>query len=184
MSIRQETIEALKSGNRKAFQEIFETFFRPLCAFGSKYISETGAVEDLVQDVFIKLWEKRTDFNEINPLKTFLYTSVRNGCLNHLKHLAVRHKHEDALIYELESDHAFGDRVIEEESFNKLYLEINLLPESCQKVMLLALKGLKNKEIADALKVSENTVKTQKKIAYSKLKDKLSPSLNSFLLSL
>ena len=98
--------------------------------------------------------------------------------------MAVRHKHEAILIYELESDQFLANQVIEEESFNQLYVEINHFPESARKIMLLALKGLKNKEIANELGISENTVKTQKKIAYSKLKKKLSPTLNAILLSL
>ncbi|MFY0600116.1 MAG: RNA polymerase sigma-70 factor [Cyclobacteriaceae bacterium] len=184
MSLSQDTIAQLKSGDRKAFREIFEVFFQPLCAYGNRYASDPGEAEDLVQEVFIKLWERREDFDQVNPLKTFLYTSVRNACLNHLKHMSVRQKHEDALIYELESDHTFGNHVIEEETFNQLYTEIKQLPDSSQKVMLLALKGLKNKEIASTLSISENTVKTQKKIAYAKLKQKLSPGLNAILLSL
>lgn len=96
----------------------------------------------------------------------------------------VRSNIENSLIYELESEHYYGNHVIEEEVFNQLYEEISHLPESAQKVMLLALKGLKNKEIADELGISANTVKTQKKIAYSKLKKKLSPTMNAILLSL
>ena len=184
MTTQQKILEELKSGDKNAFKEIFERFFKPLCAFGNRYIADPNEVEDLVQEVFVSFWERRNNFDHVNALKTFLYTSVRNSCLNHLKHQKVRHKHEYSLIYELESDHIFTHHVIEEESFNQLYIEINHLPKSSQKIMLLALKGLKNKEIAAALSVSENTVKTQKKIAYRKLKKKLSPNLNAILLSL
>ena len=138
----------------------------------------------MIQDVFISFWEKRDGFSNDIAIKTYLYTSVRNKCLNHLKHLAVQKKHEQQLIFELESDYFFKTNVIEEEAFNELYQEINNLPEGSRKVMLLALKGLKNHEIANTLNVSENTVKTQKKIAYSKLRSKLSPGLQAILLSL
>ena len=129
-------------------------------------------------------WEKRKDFTHINALKSFLYTSVRNKCLNHLKHQSVRKKHEAALVYELESDHSFSNHVVEEETIAALLAEIKMLPESAQEIMILALNGMKNQEIADELNISINTVKTQKKIAYSKLKQKLEPRFETVLLSL
>lgn len=126
-----------------------------------------------MQDTFITFWENKDRFTELNPTKAFLYTSVRNKCLNHLKHKLVKEKHETSLIHELESDTIFTEKVIIEDSFGQLYTEINNLPESPHKIILLSLKGLKNKEIAEKLNISENTVKTQKKIAYSKLREKL-----------
>ena len=181
--MKEETSNHSLQIDRKVFHSLFDQHFNALCAFGNRYITNRLAVEDLIQDVFVSLWEKRGDFENEKAIKAFLYTAVRNKCLNHLKHLAVLKKHEEKLIYELESDQFFSDQVIEEEAFNKLFQEINHLPKSAQKIMLLALKGLKNKEIAATLGVTENTVKTQKKIAYSKLKKKLSPTVLTFFLS-
>jgi RNA polymerase sigma-70 factor (ECF subfamily) len=138
----------------------------------------------MVQEVFISCWEKRKDFDHINALKSFLYTSVRNKCLNHLKHQAVQKKHENSLVYELESDHQFASHVIEEEVFNQLHAEIRDLPKSAQEIMMLALNGLKNQDIADELNISLNTVKTQKKIAYSKIKDRMGHRFTAVLLYL
>jgi RNA polymerase sigma-70 factor (ECF subfamily) len=158
--------------------------FHALSAFGYKYVPDVAAVEDMVQEAFISLWEKRGDFHHLNALKSFLYTSVRNKCLNHLKHISVQRKNEAALVYELESDHRFDHHVIEEETFRQLLTEILGLPQAAQQIMILALNGLKNPEIADELGVSVNTVKTQKKIAYAKLKDKLGPRFQSVLWTL
>lgn len=169
--------------DRRVFQWLFDQHFNALCAFGSRYIANRLAVEDLIQDVFISLWEQRANFEHEKGAKAFLYTAVRNKCLNHLKHLAVLKKHEEQLIYELESNQIFSEQVIEEEAFNQLFQEINHLPDASRKIMLLALKGHKNKEIASTLGISENTVKTQKKIAYSKLKLKLSPPILTLFLS-
>jgi len=163
----------INQGRKSAFKDLFDNYFNALSAFGFKFVPDVPVVEDMVQEVFISCWEKRRDFSHINALKSFLYTSVRNRCLNHLKHQAVQKKHENALMYELESDHHFTNHIIEEETFNLLHAEIKDLPRSAQEIMLLALNGLKNQEIADELNISLNTVKTQKKIAYSKLKDRL-----------
>jgi RNA polymerase sigma-70 factor (ECF subfamily) len=182
--LEQDSLSALPTIDKKRFKSIFDEHYKPLCAFGYRYVEDTFVTEDMIQEVFGSLWEKRSDFNHEKAIKAFLYTSVRNKCLNHLKHKAVLQKHEERLIYELESESFFTHHVIEEETFNQLYMEIEHLPNAAKKVILLALKGLKNKEIAKTLDISENTVKTQKKIAYSKLKKKLSPIVNGILLSL
>jgi len=182
--VHKNIIKHIKRGDRKAFREVFDSYFNALSAFGYKYVSDPPVVEDMVQEAFVSFWEKREDFDHINAVKSFLYTSVRNKCLNHVKHQAVRKKHEPALVYEMESDQNFSHNVIEEETFNLLLAEIKLLPESAMEIMILALNGLKNQEIADELNISINTVKTQKKIAYSKLKQKLEPRFEPLLLSL
>ena len=167
-----------------AFRKVFEEYFNALTAFGHKFVPDQSLVEDMVQEAFVSFWEKRLDFEHINALKSFLYTAVRNKCLNHLKHQAVLKKHESALVYELESDHRFANHVIEEETFDQLLAEIKVLPEAAREIMILALNGLKNQEIADELDISINTVKTQKKIAYAKLKDKLGARFAGILLTL
>ena len=175
-------IKHINRGEKKAFREVFDHYFNALAAFGYKYLSDQFVAEDLVQEAFISMWEKRADFPHINALKSFLYTSVRNKCLNHIKHQSVVQKHEKALSYELESEQHFNGHVIEEETFNQLFLEIKNLPPSAQEITLLALNGLKNQEIADELDISVNTVKTQKKIAYSRLKENLGSHFTGILL--
>lgn len=177
-------IRHINRGNKSAFKDLFDQYFNALAAFGYKFVPDVSVVEDMVQEVFITCWEKRGDFTHINALKSFLYTSVRNKCLNHLKHQAVQKKHENSLVYELESDHYFGNHMIEEEVFNQLHTEIRDLPKSSQEIMMLALNGLKNQEIADELDISLNTVKTQKKIAYSKIKDRMGDRFTAILLCL
>ncbi len=179
--VDEQIIRKLKRGDKRAFQALFDRYFNALSAFGFKYVADPFAVEDMVQEVFVSYWQSRENFDHINAVKSFLYTSVRNKCLNHLKHQAVLKKHEPALIYNLESEQYFRSHVIEEETFNQLFTEIRSLPVAAQEIMLLALNGLKNQEIADELNVSINTVKTQKKIAYSRLKDALGPMINAVL---
>ena len=170
--------------DKTAFKKIFNVYFNSLCSFSKRYVQDTFIVEDLVQETFISLWNKRNDFEHLNALKAFLYTSVRNKCLNHLKHQLVIKKHEKDLILNLESDQNISEQIIIEETFNQLFQEINNLPKASQEIMLLALNGLKNQEIADELGITINTVKTQKKIAYSKLKNRIHPILNLVILCL
>jgi RNA polymerase sigma-70 factor (family 1) len=174
-------IKDIRNGKRNGFSRIYEQLFSPLYSFGLKYVKDTIQLEDFVQEAFVSFWKKRADFMNLISIKSFLYTSVRNSCLNYLKHQNVKRKNEKDLIYKLETDHYFQNAIIEEETFNKLYTEIKNLPASTQQIMLLALNGLKNPEIAEELGVSVNTVKTLKKNAYSKLRHKLSPEMQSFI---
>ena len=180
--MHEDIIKQIRKGKQGAFKEVFNHFFHPLSAFAFKFVRDVAVVEDLLQEVFISFWEKRADFDHPAALKSYLYTSVRNRCLNHLKHMAVEKKHESALRYELESPQQVSRHVVEEETFRLLLSEIKLLPEASREIMILALNGLKNPEIAEELGISVNTVKTQKKIAYAKLKDKLGPRLAMLLL--
>lgn len=175
-------IRQLRRGDKESFRTLFDHYFNALAAFGYKYVPDQFAVEDMVQEAFVSYWQSREKFDHINAVKSFLYTSVRNKCLNHIKHRAVMQKHEAALVHNMESDQFFEARVIEEETFNKLFVEIRKLPDAAQEIMLLALNGLKNQEIADELNVSVNTVKTQKKIAYAKLKSALEPVMNMVII--
>jgi RNA polymerase sigma-70 factor (ECF subfamily) len=177
-------LKQIRRGDKKAFRSVFDLYFNALAAFGYKYVPDFQAVEDMVQEAFISFWEGRDKFDHLNAVKSFLYTAVRNKCLNHLKHQSVRRKHEDSLVYSLESDQYFDSHVIEEETFNQLFAEIRNLPASSREIMLLALNGLKNQEIADELEISINTVKTQKKIAYAKIKDAMGPMATVMLLVL
>lgn len=177
-------VENLLLDKREAFEWVFDRYFNALCGFGTQYVKDQFIVEDIVQETFISFWGKRKDFEHENAIKAFLYTSVKNKSLNHIKHQAVVQKHDTELTHQLESDQYFTENLIEEDVFNQLYIEINHLPLAGQRIMLLALSGSKNQEIADELNISINTVKTQKKIAYAKLKDRLAPNLQAVLLVL
>lgn len=181
-NLQKDIIKQLKQGDRKTFRYVFDQYFNALSAFGFKYTSDASVAEDIVQETFISFWQNRDNFEHYNAIRAFLYTSVRNKCLNHLKHQAVLKKHEASLVYELESEQFFSNHIIEEETFNQLFIEIRGLPKAAQEIMILALNGMKNQEIADELNISVNTVKTQKKISYAKLKDKLGPLMGAVLL--
>ncbi len=166
-------ISKFKEGKKEAFEVLFNSFYQPLCGFAHTYINDTYQSEDFVQEVFISLWNYREKFDDIISLKTFLYKSVRNKCLNHIKHLKVTDNYQLKKLNEIENDIFHYDHVIEEETHRLIYETIDELPPNCKKILMLSINGLKNPEIAAELSISVNTVKTQKKIAYKHLKIKL-----------
>ena len=167
-------IQAIQKGSQEGFKHFFGQHYKALCAFALGQVQDANLAEDIAQEVFISFWKKRTEFNDEAGAKSYLYTSVKNKCINHFKHAKVVQMHVQSN-QRAEYDVHYDLGVIEEDTFNILFQAIKTLPPSAQKIMLLALYGLKNPQIAEKLSISLNTVKTQKKIAYSKLKDTISP---------
>ena len=166
-------IDKFRSGNQSAFKSLYDKYYEALFLFGQKYIPNSEAVEDLVQESFIKVWEKRSSFFHEAALKAFLYKSVRNACLNYLDHQKVERNYEAQSKTDVLSEDYFLNNVIEEEVNRIISDTVNKLPESARMIYLLSLKGLKNAEIAEDLNISINTVKTQKQRAGKFLKENL-----------
>ena len=162
-----------KLNSKQEFEKLFNSFYPALCTFASNIVINESVAEDFVQEIFIKLWEKFDNFNDINAIKSFLYTSVKNKCINHLDHEKVIQKHEEHKRIESKNQESFSNHIIEEETHRMIYEAINELPVNCKKILMHSINGLKNAEVAEELNISINTVKTQKKIAYKQLKIKL-----------
>lgn len=158
--------------NRQIFRKLFDDFYVPLCLFAERYLGDSGLANDTVQECFIKLWQQREDFEFLHQIKSFLYTSVKNRALNELEHRKVVVNYSGELAFK-EEEVFFRDQVIEEETYRLLIASIGKLPEQTRKVMLLALEGKNNKEIAAELAIADGTVHTLKKIAYKRLREEL-----------
>ena len=158
-----------------SFNDIFKEMYSACCSFAQKFIINSSEAEDLVQDIFVKLWYKFDEFNSEIGIKGFIYKAIKNSCLNHLQHIKVRQKFQKKKLLEVQSESYFLKTLIEEETHRIIYRYINELPEKAKEVILLSLQGLKNKEIAEDLNISINTVKTHKLKAYRLLKENLKP---------
>ncbi len=129
--------------------------------------------EDIVQDSFVYIWENQNDFNDAISTKVFLYRTVKNKCINQIKHQSARNKFEDNQPKDGFDENLFLKKYINEETIRLIYKAIESLPQNCRSIIELSLKGLKNEDIADSLNISVNTVKTHKKTAYKLLRIKL-----------
>lgn len=156
----------------KVFKQLFEDFYVPLCVFAQRYLEDKEEAADIVQECFVKVWQKKEDFSYLHELKSFLYTSVRNAALNVLEHRRVKAGYRDKFLKESEESF-FKDQVVEEETYRILRRHIEELPEQTRRVMLLALEGNSNAEIAELLAMADGTVHTHKKIAYKRLRSVL-----------
>ena len=87
-------IAKLHFGEESIFKKIFKQFYLPIRSFASRFVKDNDIAEDIVQDVFLQMWEKRLMFATLSEIKSYLYTCVRNACLDHLKHERIKQKHE------------------------------------------------------------------------------------------
>ncbi len=171
----------LKGGDINAFSEVYSEFYASLYAWSRKYISDPDEAEDIVQNVFIGLWEKRESLSIHSSFKSYLYRMVSNSCLNVLKHKEVKNEFaRDFKIRMIEEDNRrIQEEVISEEMnnegiINDLKLAIDELPDSCQRIFKMSrFSAMKNKEIANDLNISVRTVETQIYRALKLLRKKL-----------
>lgn len=176
-------IAGLHRGDESVFRMIFEKYHTRLCYFASRLLPAGEGCEDAVQETFVKLWKKRTDFPDQQSVKAFLYITVKNHCLNVYKHDKVVKKYGDLLQHETQQGDV-TEHFIESEVFETVYQALQKLPAGCRNILRLSyFEGMKNKAIANHLHVSINTVKTQKTRGLHLLRSLLKNSFVLLLLS-
>ena len=164
--------ETVDLSDSKQFKAGYEQYFTALKYFAMQYIKDEEVVFDLLQDFFMKLWERGDVFTNQDTFKVYLYRGVRNNCLTYIRDKKRQEKRLEGFVCdEVEED--FVGRVIEAEVFSLINEVFEELPEACKRVYRLSLEGKSHQEIADELQISLNTVKFHKKNAYKLLRDKL-----------
>lgn len=169
--------------NTNNFKFFFQEYFEPVFQFARKYTENDAIARDFTQDAFIKLYEKRKDFDVIEKAKSFLYTTTRNLCLNYLKHKKIELQYfQEIKIEDEEAEEQFYlEEVTYQETLRILRAAIDQHPPQTREVILVSLDGKNNNEIAETLDISVNTVKTLKKNAYKSLRESLG-SRNLYIL--
>ena len=104
-------------GDEKAFRVLYDKYVVALRYFAAKYLNEDTMIDDVVQDAFVDLWEKRVDFRGEYAVKAYLYKAVRNDCLNLMRHQQVEDKYARRVVMEGEDSESFLDRILESEIF-------------------------------------------------------------------
>ncbi len=166
--------EKIKKGDEKAFERLFRTYYSHLCLFAENYVQNQAEAEEIVQDIFVKIWEKRDEIEIKSSLKNYLIRSTKNQCLNFIKHNKIKEKHAKTMLSEKESASTGRDNFIEIDLMEKIEESINSLPKKRQEVFRLSREeGLKYREIAEKLGVSIKTVETHMGLAIKTLREQL-----------
>jgi len=157
---------SLAKGDEHAFEQLYRLYFPRLYAFSNKIIRDNGLAKDVVQNVYIKLWETRSSLSFENP-EAFLYQMVRNASLNYIRHLKVvdnlklmvkdQYLGEELYYIDLVGNEPYI--LIEKELEEKILKVMDSLPDKCLAVFRMSrIDGLKNREIADHLGLSVKAV--------------------------
>lgn len=163
------------ASDEQAYRKLFYQFYKPLCRFAFSIVKNTEEVEEIVSDVFLKIWLMEEKLGIIEDLTSYLFKATKNSCLNFLQ--SATHKKEkitDCLSANLPE--LFFENPGAEISEVQLILEktINSLPPKCQMVFrLIKENGMSYKQVIDVLEVSQNTIETQMRIALKKIKEQL-----------
>jgi RNA polymerase sigma-70 factor (ECF subfamily) len=173
-----EIVSLLQKGNVYAYELIFRRYYVSLCGFAARFVRVPEAAEEIVQNVFLKLWEKRETVSIDTSLKSYLFRSVYNSCSNHITHTKIENKYLAFVRESIFRNNGYSDPVMDtlayKELNHKITEAIEKLPAECKKIFKMSrFDGLKYAEIADQLNISIKTVETQVSRALLRLRAEL-----------
>lgn len=168
-------IIGLKNGDKASFEEVFRCYYADLVNYCNRYVNDDDDAEEIVQDIFTKLWFKHEYININVSLRSYLYKAVRNHALNHLNYIKHREKFQQYVGFStMNNQNTPLNRLQEEDIKSRLDKTILTMPDKCREVFeLKRFEGLRNRDIAEQLGISLKAVEKHIAKAISLLKDTL-----------
>lgn len=178
-NIRELQLQIARYGNEQAFSALFRLLYDRLLRFCMQYVYSREAAEEIVSDVFVKIWNRRKELMNISNLEVYLFVAVKNHSLNYLQqYSALRITPIDTGLSQLSGPMDPEKEMEWKEMRLKLDHEVNRLPDQCRKVFkLIKEEGFKYKDVAVILNISSRTVETQLFRAVRRLNEALLPYL-------
>lgn len=167
----EQLVAQIKKGNQQSLDFLFRKYYHLLVLTAIKYVVDQFVAEELVQDLFLNLWQKRKTLFILGKVKTYLLVALKNRCLNYLKSRYARQEFVEATDYNLQVVQA-PDAEGEEQNLKEVIdRAIARLPDKCRHIFLLSRRaGLSYQEIAEELSVSKKTIEAQMGIALKRLR--------------
>ena len=156
-------VSELRNGNEKAFRQLFDLYHQDIYGYSISLLKSKEAAEENVQDVFMKVWQHRENLNPEQSFKAYIFTIARNQAFNSLNKAANDALLKEAIFYESQKSHDYGDYSIREADCKKLRKEaMEQLPPKRKKIFKMSRKkGMSYEEISQELGISINTVRNQ-----------------------
>ena len=169
------TVNPLATAREREFEQLFKEHFKSLYAYAYTIIKDEAASEEIVQNVFFKIWDKHLLPTIETSLKAYLYKAVYNDSLNYLKHLKIKAQYKTyAMQHNTHHTEQASKKLVLKELEDKLRHAMNELPRQCRTIFQLSrFEGLKYHEIAQELNISVKTVENQMGKALKLLRTKL-----------
>lgn len=164
----------LKTGNERAFQVLFRKYYPAMCHFARQFLNDHELAEETVQDMFVKIWEKRESLNIETSVKHYLFRSVRNQCLNQIQHEKIKKQYARMVLESAHQEINPDQYFLEVGLVDRIEKSIDSLPPKRKEIFRMSREqGLKYKEIAETLNISVKTVEAQMGLALKHLRDEL-----------
>ena len=156
-------IASLSDRDEKIFEQVFKTHVKSLHTYASSIIKDEAVAEEIVQDIFYKLWERPEKLSIHGSVAAYLYRAVYNESMNHLKHLKVRMKYENHAVHQMKNTtDSASKKIMMKELEARIHEGLKRLPEQCRTIFQMSRFGeLKYREIARELEISPKTVENQ-----------------------
>jgi RNA polymerase sigma-70 factor (ECF subfamily) len=153
-------MELMSTSSEQKIKALFDDHFYHLVLHSYKHTNDYSQSEEIVQDVFVKVWQHFEQNGHITDFKAYLYTSVRNSSLNYLRHLRIRQKYNEAAVNTIDDeDKSTEEIIIESEKSLRIHHAINKLPDNWKQAIVLSkYDKLKYHEIAAKMNISQKTV--------------------------
>lgn len=171
-----DTVRGFSAGREDCFNRIFRSWYPELVFFGTRITGDPLLAEDIVEEVFIRVWERRDQFDEDARLRAYLYKAVRNAALTAMR----LEQRRDIILQQrlpddIQPDPGYLEHWVEAERKQQVYAAMENLPTKCRRIMkMIFIEGKNSREVAHELKLSLGTVKTQKARGIKLLRDRLS----------
>ena len=176
-----ELLIQIAAHNESAFRQLFNTHVKKLNYFAFSILKSREISQEIVDEVFIRLWKNRKNAGDIKNIKVYLYTAVKNTALNYISRKAFEQITEpfDGIDILINDEQTPDKQMITTELFNKIHEAVNSLPPRCKMIFKLVREdGLKYKEVAHILNISPSTVDAQMVIAAKHIKQKIAPYIS------
>jgi RNA polymerase sigma-70 factor (ECF subfamily) len=167
----EDLVSGIKKGNVKMFRVFFDAFYPVLCVFATRYMKNHEACKDVAQEALFLYWEKHQDFARLNQVKSFLYITVRNRCLNQLKREKINQHFLS--VAAREQAESYEEAIIEQETYRLVHEAVARLPARMKSIIELSMDDQTNAAIARELGIADGTVHALKRSAYQKLRERL-----------
>ena len=169
-----EIVKLLAFGDEKAYEQLFKLYYRQLTLFASKYVNDIDLSRDIVQEVFVQLFDKRESIQIHTSLKSFLFQMVRNRCINHIKLTKIHSTHHDKILALTDLAPIPFNELEAVELADRIALLVSQMPAQTKKVFEMSrFDGVPNQDIALELQISKRTVETHISNALKKLREGL-----------
>ena len=153
----------VRDSDVNAYETLFRQYYEPLCGYSAKIIDNLDVAEDIVQEIFYKIWKERVNLRIVLSVKSYLFSAVRKNSLQYFEHLKVRQRHRDYVIADNKNISASPQEILEyKELEQQIGFALNRLPKRRQEIFKMnRFEGKKYEEIACEMSLSVKTIEAE-----------------------